>query len=288
MSNLLRLKRREMITAWSQILLGCVLGGAAYPLFLTPNNIAPGGLTGVATILNYLFQWPVGTVSFILNVPLFIIGWRAMGRLFALRSLGATFLFSACIDLLPLEPLTKDPLLGTLFGGVLLGAGLGFIMRGGATTGGTDMIARMVHAKLPFISTGMFLFAIDFAVVVAAGICMGMSEALYALICIYACAKVMDSVMMGITTRKACFIISPAWQEIRDHILHDMERGATELMARGSYSGVERPVLMCVINNQEVARVKEIVRLADPNAFVIITDAHEALGEGFSPLNGDL
>lgn len=173
--NISRLKQREIITAWVQILLGCVLGGASYPLFLTPNNIAPGGLTGVATILNYLFQWPVGTVSFILNVPLFIIGWRSMGRLFAIRSLGATFLFSLCIDLLPLEPLTRDPLLGTLYGGIMLGAGLGFIMRGGATTGGTDMIARMVHAKVPFITTGMFLFAIDCAVVVAAGFTMGMS-----------------------------------------------------------------------------------------------------------------
>ena len=221
------IKYRPQLTAWLQILLGCALGGAAYPLFLTPNNIAPGGLTGVAMILNHLFGWPIGTASFIMNVPLFVMGWHSMGRGFAFRSLAATFLFSAAIDLLPLKSLTDDPLLGTLYGGILLGAGLGFIMRGGATTGGTDMIARMVHKRLPFISTGMFLFFIDCCVVVAAGFCMGMSEALYALICIWGCAKVMDMVMMGITTRKACFIITPEWRKVRDGILYEMNRGAT-------------------------------------------------------------
>ena len=281
------LKLKNELLSWGQILLGCVLGGAAYPMFLTPNGIAPGGLTGVATILNYLLGWPIGTVSFIMNVPLFIAGWHTMGRQFAMKSLAATFLFSACIDLLPLRPLTQDPLLGTLYGGILLGAGLGFIMRGGATTGGTDMIARMVHRRLPFISTGNFLFFIDFAVVAAAGLTMGISEALYALICIWGCAKVMDMVMLGLTSRKACFIMTPEWERVKRAILFDMDRGATELLARGAYSGTDRPVLLCVVNNQEVARLKEIVREADPDAFVIITDAHEALGEGFSPLEGD-
>lgn len=279
------LKSRERMVAWFQIVLGCVIGGAAYPMFLTPNNIAPGGLTGVAMIINYLFQLPVGIVSFVLNIPLFIVGWQSMGRLFAIRSLGATLLFSLAIDYLPLKPLTDDPLLGTLYGGILLGAGLGFIMRGGATTGGTDMIARMVHKRFSFISTGMFLFAIDCVVVIAAGFTMGMSEALLDLICIFACAKVMDMVMLGITSRKACFIISDKYELIKKKILGDMERGVTELVARGGYSGKERPVLYCVVNNQEIARMKDIVRDADPSAFVTITDAHEAIGEGFSPLD---
>ena len=125
---------KERITAWGQILLGCLLGAMAYPWFLVPNHIAPGGVTGLATVLNYLFGWPVGTASLLMNIPLFLIGYRSMGRTFAVRSLGATVIFSLLIDFLPLQPMTHDPLLGSLFGGVLLGVGLGFVIKGGATT----------------------------------------------------------------------------------------------------------------------------------------------------------
>ena len=123
----------EIIAAYAQIVLGCIIGGAAYPLFLLPNNIAPGGLTGVAMVLNYIFQWPVGLTSFLLNIPLFLIGYKTMGRVFVVRSLIATVLFSFAIDILPLQPMSTDPLLGTLYGGLLLGVGLGFILRAGAT-----------------------------------------------------------------------------------------------------------------------------------------------------------
>ena len=205
----------ERFFSYVQILLGALVGGAAYPLFLTPNRIAPGGITGVATILNHLLHWPVGTASLALNIPLFLIGYRSMGRIFAFRSLVATVLFSLFIDILPLNPITNDPLLGALYGGVLLGIGLGLIMRGGATTGGSDMIARMVHKRFQFISTGSFLFAIDFAVVLAAGFLIGTSEALYALINIFLTAKVMDVVIIGFSSNKACFVISSRWQDTR-------------------------------------------------------------------------
>ena len=129
------LLKNEHLASTVQIVLGCALGALAYPLFLVPNHIAPGGLTGLATVLNYLFHWPVGTTSLLMNIPLFIIGYRAMGRVFVIRSLVATVLFSVLIDLIPLPPMTQQPLLGAVFGGVLLGAGLGLILRGGATTG---------------------------------------------------------------------------------------------------------------------------------------------------------
>ena len=168
----------ERFFSYAQIILGAMVGGAAYPLFMTPNKIAPGGITGIATILNHLFHWPVGTVTLIMNIPLFLISYRAMGRIFAFRSLVATLFFTLFIDVLPLQPMTTDPLLGALYGGVMLGAGLGLIMRGGATTGGSDMVARMVNKRFQFISTGSFLFAIDFAVVVSAGFLIGATEAL--------------------------------------------------------------------------------------------------------------
>ena len=279
--------KKELALAYAQLVLGCVIGAAAYPTFLLPNNIAPGGITGVATILNYVFGVPVGTATLVMNIPLFLIGYRTMGRIFAFRSLVATVLFSLLIDLLPLGPVSRDPLLGTLFGGVVLGIGLGFIMRGGATTGGTDMIARMVHRRLPFITVGMFLFALDFVVVAAAGLVMGSAEALYALINIYVCAKVMDAVMIGFGGNKACFIMTPAWERVTKRLMEEIGRGVTQLQARGAYSGRENPVVMCVVARQEIVTVKRIVHEEDASAFMFITEAHEALGEGFARLDGE-
>lgn len=282
-----RVRHYDVVIAYVQIVLGCLLGGAAYPLFLVPNNIAPGGLSGLAMILNYLFGSPVGLTSLLMNIPLFLIGYKAMGRVFAFRSLVATVLFSVTIDLAKLPAMTNDPLLGTLYGGVLLGVGLGLILRGGATTGGTDMIARMVHSKLPFITVGAFLLMIDCLVVILAGVVMGTSEGLYALISIFASSKVIDMVLAGFSSNKACFIITDKWNEVTGHILHDMDRGVTQLTARGAYSGQERPVVLCVTSPQEVARLKDIVREEDEKAFMFVTDAHEALGEGFSKLSGE-
>jgi len=275
----------ERFFSYAQILIGCLIAGAAYPLFMTPNRIAPGGITGIATILNHLFRWPVGTVSLILNIPLFVIGYRSMGKIFAFRSLLATVFFSVFIDILPLKPMTTDPLLGTLYGGVMLGIGLGLIMRGGATTGGTDMIARMVHKRFQFISVGSILFAIDFAVVTAAGFLIGTTEALYALINIFLTAKVMDVVIIGFSSNKACFVISDRWQAISDRVLKDMGRGVTQLIARGAYTGTERPTLLCVISRSEIMTFKRILREEDENAFVIIVEAHEAIGDGFTALS---
>ena len=274
----------ERFFSYLQILLGALIGGAAYPLFLTPNRIAPGGITGIATILNFLLKWPVGTVSLVMNIPLFLIGYKTMGRIFAFRSLVATVLFSVFIDVLPLQPVINDPMLGALYGGVLLGMGLGLIMRGGATTGGSDMIARMVHKHFSFISTGAFLFAIDFAVVLAASALIGISEALYALISIFLSAKVMDVVIIGFSANKACFVISARWQEISARIMKDMDRGVTQLTARGGYTGEERPTLLCVISRSEITAFKRILREEDESAFVIIVEAHEAIGDGFSVL----
>lgn len=287
-AKLQKAARREQLLAWAQIVIGCVIGAAAYPTFLDPGKIAPGGLTGVAMILKNLWGWDIGITSLILNIPLFIVGYRAMGRMFAFRSLVATILFSLTIDLLPLKPIEVEPILGTLYGGILLGIGLGFILRGGATTGGTDMCARLVHKYLPFLSVGMFLFLIDCVVVVAAWIFIGSSEALYALICIFVSGKAVDMVMLGLSQNKACFVITDAWEKVSRRLMDEMERGVTQLSARGAYTGVERPVVLCVLPPQEVSRLKEIVRQEDEKAFMFITEAHEALGEGFSSLNSEL
>ena len=286
MREYLRTHKRDIMMAYAQIVIGSVIGAAAYPTFLIPNNIAPGGLTGVATILNFLAGWPVGITALVLNIPLFLIGYRTMGKVFAFRSLVATALFTILIDVLPLQPVSEDPLLGTLFGGVVLGIGLGLILRGGATTGGSDMIARMVHRRFNFISVGMFLFALDFLVVLAAAVFIGSTQALYAMIDIYVCGRVIDAVMVGFGGNKACFVMTDAWQKITGRVLNEIERGCTLLEAKGAYSGTSRPVVMCVMSRQEMTTLKRIVQEEDEKAFMFITEAHEALGEGFSRLDG--
>lgn len=276
--------RNERVTVYVQIVAGCVLGAMAYPMFLIPNSIAPGGLTGIATILHALFQTPVGTVSLLLNIPLFLIGYHSMGRVFAFRSLVATILFSLMIDWLPMPVVTTDILLGSLFGGVLMGVGLGLILRGGATTGGSDMVARMVHMRFQHISVGAFLFFIDFCVVLAAGFFIKAELALYAFISIFVGSRVIDMVVQGFDRQKACYIITASMDSVKHKLMHELGRGLTILDARGGFHGEERPVILCIVSAQEVTRLKTIVRLEDERAFVFITDAYEVLGEGFREL----
>lgn len=287
MSKLKKLLTREQLLAWAQIVGGCLIGALAYPWFLVPNHIAPGGLTGLATVLNYLFGLPVGTTSLIMNIPLFLIGYKSMGGMFAVRSLAATLLFSLFIDLLPLPCLTQDPMLASVFGGALLGMGLGLILRAGATTGGTDMAARMVHKLIPHLTVGMILFAIDGIVVVLAGIYIHIEHALYAFISIFVSSQLINVVVDGLTTEKACYVITTAHDQVRQQVMQQLNRGVTLLSAKGGFSGEERPILLCVVSAQEVARLKLIVRSADDRAFIFISDAHEVLGEGFRQLKAE-
>ncbi len=280
-----RFLTKERRWAYGQIILGCLIGGLAYPAFLTPNRIAPGGLTGVATILNHLFGWHIGLVSLILNAPLFLIGYRRVGKIFAFRSLIATILFSVCIDTLPQTAWTDDPLLGAVFGGVILGIGLGLIIRGGATTGGTDMIAKMLHRRIAFLSVGLILFVIDCIVIIAAALLIGGNEALLALICIYVSSKVIDMVIVGLTSNKACFIMTDRHEAVTQRILKEMERGVTQLYGRGGFTGTERPVILSVIGRSELPKLKAMVLEEDEHAFMIVTEAVEALGEGFRALD---
>ena len=278
---------KEQTRAYLLIAIGCVLGGAAYPLFLVPNSIAPGGLTGVATIFNFLWGWPVGVTSIALNLPLFLIGYKSMGRIFVFRSFIATMLFSACIDLLNLPPLTDDILLASVYGALLLGLGLGLIMRGGATTGGSDMIARMVNKRFPALSVGTFLFLVDCCVILSAAFTMSVRAALYALINIFVTGRMVDMVLAGFGSAKACFIITGKAEAIARRIMKELDRGATLLPGRGAYSGDDRTVLLSVVSSVEVFPLKRIVQAEDDKAFVFISDTHETLGEGFSNLSGD-
>ena len=250
MEFLKKIKNNEPVIGYVYIVLGCIVGGAAYPLFLVPNGIAPGGLTGVATVLNYLFGAPVGVTSLLMNVPLFLMGYKLMGGSFAFRSMIATVLFSLLIDLFRFPALTDDVLLASVYGAILLGVGLGLILRGGATTGGSDMIAKLVHHRMSFVSVGIILLFVDCTVIALAAFTMSTRAALYSLICIFVSSKVIDLVLAGFGSAKMCFVVSAQSAEIASCIMKELDRGVTLLPAVGGYTGKETKALISVVDQR--------------------------------------
>lgn len=269
------------------IVLGCAIAACAYPLMLEPHRIAPGGFTGIATVLHSVFKLPIGLTSLALNIPLLLIGWKHIGARFILKTVLATLVFSLMIDLIKLPALSEDPLLSAVFGGALLGFGLGLILKGNATTGGTDLLARIVHHRFRAISVGTFLLLFDLMVVVLAWAVLGASSALYAIICVYVTTKVLDQVLIGIGVDKACYVISKQHHIIAERIMQELDRGVTTLSGRGAFSGKDIQILLCVVGRLEAVKVKDIVKDLDPDAFMFITDTHETLGEGFKQLTGE-
>lgn len=263
--------------------IGVVLTALGLDLFLVPNKIAAGGVGGIATILYHLFGFPVGMVMLVLNVPLFAWGLYRLGFVYGFRSLLGMIALSVAVDVMaPFLPVpTRDPLLACLYGGVLVGVGLGLVFRAKGTTGGTDFAAAILRTYLG-INVGQILFAIDGLVVLAAGFAFRSAElAMYALITIFVSAWLIDLVQEGFTFAKAFLIISNHPDRVARVVLRDLERGATVWRAKGAYTGEEREVLLTVVNRAEVTRLKDLVYGVDPRAFVILADVHEVLGEGF-------
>lgn len=274
-------KMLAVVRDYGLMLIGALIAAVSFTNFFVPNDIAPGGVTGIATVVNHLTGWPVGVVSFVINVPLFLMGYHSGGRRFVMRSFATMAAFSVLIDLLPDVVITHEPMLASIFGGILLGIGLGLVLRAGATTGGTDLAAQMVHKRFSFLSVGTILLTIDCAVVLLAGVVFDVQAALVALIALYISTKVMDMVLKGWNTEQQMMIISDHADEIAHHICTDMERGATMIEAHGAYTGEKRGMVYCVVTRAEIMQVKTIVAQCDPRAFVTVSDAYEVMGEGF-------
>lgn len=256
-----------------------------------PNGIAFGGVTGVAQIINRLIPvFPIGVTVIVLNVPLFVLGWKFIGGRLLVSSLYAMFLSSVFIDLL--TPLydwrPMEPLLACIFGGLLVGSSLGLIFQQGATTGGTDLLARLMKLKLAWLPMGKLLMGIDLTVVVlVAATFHTLYSALYGLVALYVCTIVMDGVLYGMDTAKVAYIISDKNQEICDTIVQDLDRGVTILHGQGAYTGTDKDVLMCAFKQREIAAIRAAVKEIDPDAFLIVCNAHEVLGEGFRDYKKD-
>jgi uncharacterized membrane-anchored protein YitT (DUF2179 family) len=268
--------------------LGALLQALAIRLFLVPSNLVNGGVSGLSQIIHYYTGWPIGLMVLIGNLPLFILGWRYLGGpRFAFRTAFAVVAFSLFTDLLvffvPVQGLTTDLVLNALYGGVISGIGYGLVYRGRGTSGGTDILARMLN-NWRGISLSQSYMLTDSAIMFLAGLSFSWENALYALVMLYISGVAAETVAQGSNVVRTALIITIDPQAVAKSIMEVMGRGITLIPARGGYTGADRTVLYCVVSRPEVAQIKALVREADPQAFMVIGQAHEVLGEGFVPL----
>ncbi len=281
--NLL-LNRRPLWIDAILMVVGTGLMALAIQCIYDPVGLVTGGFTGVAIIAKYVTKGavPLWLTNLVLNVPLFLLAALVKGKKFVARTAVATVLLSAWLYVIPLWNLAEgDYVLSAIFGGVICGVGMGMVLLARATTGGTDMLAALIQHKLRHYTIMQIICVID-GIIVAVGIySFGVKAALYAIVAIYVTSKVSDTLMEGMKYSKAVFIVSDRYKEISDAIMTQMDRGVTGLDAVGMYSGDEKCMLYCVVSKKEIVVLKEIILKIDNNAFVIVTDAREVVGEGF-------
>jgi uncharacterized membrane-anchored protein YitT (DUF2179 family) len=271
----------HQVYEYTLLLVGSLLIALSFNLFLNPNQIASGGVTGISTILQQLFEIEPAVVQWLVNIPLFILGLLLLGGQFGLKTaVGSVLLPFFVLLTRDLGPLTENVILATIYGGIGVGAGLGIVFRGRASTGGLDLAAQLLH-KYTGMGYGLAIALFDGIVIVTAGIIFTPEKALLALIGLYVTTKTIDIVQLGFKHSKVAFVITRETESIRQAILYDLDRGLTELSAFGGFTGEARPVLMVVVSQTEVTRLKALVKSIDPLAFIILADATEVLGEGF-------
>ncbi len=293
-------KALNFIKVYLVITFGAAITALAINIFLVPYKIAPGGLSGLATVIFYLSggKLPVGTTMLVINIPLFFMGYKFIGRHFFVRTLYGTIVLSVIIDLTENymaelakkllvneagSATTPDILLYSIIGGFLSGIGLGLVLKMEATTGGTELAAKLLNRPVKNLTIGQILLAIDaliiaFAIVAFNSVLIG----LYSLVSLFITTKVIDAMVEGVDYARAVLIISGKQEEIAVKIIREMDRGVTELKGRGVYSGKDKNVLLCVLSRSEIPHLKEIVHSLDMNAFMILADVREVLGEGFN------
>jgi len=280
----MRVSLREELKNDLLVIIGLLAAAAAYRMYLIPNRVVNGGFTGVGQLLNHATGISIGLVNIALNVPLFLISMKSIGLRFGVRSLVTMVLLSVLIDHMPLPPATEDMLLASVYGGAISGIGFGLILRGNATTGGTDMLASLLHRLVPMLKVSYAIFVFDGLVIIASAFVFEAQAAMYGLISAFLCNVLIDLVLEGPNSAHSYFIISDKSEAIADKIMHEMDRGVTGLEAVGMYSQQRKQVLLCVVNRFESMRLRRIIFEVDPHAFVIANKAKEVLGEGFKSI----
>lgn len=273
------------VLKFSYIVIGGIIFAFGYAAFLIPHRIVPGGVSGIAMILRFLYNTPVGIVAILLNIPLFILALRVLGVSFGVKSIGAILYTNLLIDFLVysvgIKSPTENTILAALYGGILLGLGLGLIFRGDASTGGTDIIGQ-IFSRYTNLSIGMWIMIVDFAVITLAGITTRSIElALLGYLALFLSSKVIDLVLEGIDYARAAFVVTTKPDQVTNQIYDRMQRGVTILDGHSPYSGEKRPVILCVITKKETPFFKSLIKKVDEDAFVILTDVFEVLGKGF-------
>ncbi len=296
-----KLFSKEWFKAYALILVGAFILAAGFVLFIDPHRIAPGGVYGIGIIVHYLtqglFSWapnglPIGTVGLLLNIPLTIIGIRVLGPMFGIKTVVGFVLSSVFIDVLHLwlgyNPLVDDMLLSSIFGGVLIGFGLGLIFKSKATSGGSDIIA-MIIARYTRLPLGQLMIYVDSTIVLLALVAFqDWKIPLYSWVVIYVTGKVIDMTIQGVSYDKALFIITDRYEDVKNKIIHDIERGGTIINVQGMYTGHDKKMIFTNVSRREVYMLKDYIHQIDPNAFITVIDANEILGNGFKPLSESL
>lgn len=276
---------------YSFVLIGAMLQAIALKVFLVPSNLASGGISGLSQIINYYTGWPIGLMVFLGNLPLFLIGWRFLGgKRFALRTAVAVVSYSILVDIklpgIPWEGVTSDLVLNALYGGILSGVGFGFVYKGRGTSGGSDILARIL-SRWRGISISQSYLLTDAVIMFLAGLAFSWENALYALVMLYVSGIAAEAANQGSNIIRTALIFTSQAEVVKQMIIHRLGRGVTIVNVQGGFTGNDRLVLYCVITRAEVAQLKAYVVEIDPQAFMVVGKAHEALGEGFQPLVND-
>lgn len=284
---------KSIVLDYIFITIGLIISSIGIRAFLVPGKIAAGGVSGASIILHHVFGWKVGMSMLLMNIPLFIIGIKSFGKGYGLKTLYGTLFLSLFIDLIEYVFPNIDKfidyskggnlLLAPVYGGVITGFGIGLVMKYGGSTGGTDIVAQVLN-KLTKIPTGYAMMMVDSCVIIAATIIFGWEASLYAIICLYTTGIFIDKTLEGISYSKMVLIISDKYDQIKDMILYDIERGGTGIAANGLYTNNEKKMILTVLANKEIHELKEFIKAIDHNAFIIVTDVHEVYGDGFTPI----
>jgi len=267
-----------------RIILGAFIFAIGIQWFFHPVSMISGGMTGISMIINLLTGFPTGIMIIILNVPVFIIALRRYGFKFMVTSLIGMLASSVAIDILSIWDFaaTDDPFLAAIFGGLLCGMGLGLVYSTGATTGGTDIVAKLIREKKPYVNFGTFVLILDATVIAAYAAIFGrFDNAMYTVISVYVSTRIIDLILYGTSQCKLCHIISERSEEIKSEIVKTLNRGVTVIQAKGAYSGLDKQILLCVVKRQQIVEIRRIVKGIDTSAFVIVSDTRDVFGEGF-------
>lgn len=278
-------EKSKVILNYLKILLGCAIFGVGFNLFLAPTGINVGGVTGLSMVLvEFLDFGTVGLFSALINLPLFAIGGMKIGKKFFIDSLIGMILVSVFIDLFAFLPKPNiEILLGALYGAVICGFGLGMVFSTGGSTGGSDIVVRLLKLKYQYLPIGVITTVFDALVAILAGIVFqDVRIALYSGVCIFATGRVLDAVIYKFDYSKVVLIISKHHQQIAKRIGDDLHRGATFLDGQGAYSGQNTRVILTAVKKQQISELKELVVGVDPDAFIIVQEAHQVLGDGFA------